>query len=128
MVLVADHLGAVPFGRNAQGGMISPPTQAAPLSARLVVQTPDELAAWPSHIKRGLVDALRRYPLDQAWPAVEAGRAIAPIAPSDYFCWDPSRRTLVPLRLPANVESGDWIGAWRAALIASPCRDLARDL
>lgn len=128
LVLVADHLGAVPFGRNAQGGLISPPTQAAPLSARLVVQTPDELAAWPSHISRGLVDALRRYPLAQVWPAVEDGRASVPIAPSDYFCWDSSRRMLVPLQLPANVASGEWIGAWRAALTASPCRELARDL
>jgi hypothetical protein len=128
LVLVADHLGAVPFGRNAQGGLISPPTQAAPLSARLVVQTPEELSAWPSHISRGLVDALRRYPLAQAWPAVEAGRASAAIAPSDFFCWDSSRRALLPLRLPANAASGEWIAAWRAALMASACRELARDL
>ncbi|MEO8739229.1 MAG: hypothetical protein ABI537_05950 [Casimicrobiaceae bacterium] len=128
LVLVADHLGAVPFGRNAQGGLISPPTQAAPLSTRLVVQTPDELAGWPSHIGRGLVDALRRYPLAQAWPAVESGRASAPLAPSDYFCWDGSQRVLVPVRLPTDSATGDWIGAWRAALKAGPCSDLARDL
>lgn len=127
-VLVPDHLGAVPFGRNAQGGLVSPPTQAAPLSLRLVVQTPDELAAWPEHIRRGLVDALRRYPLAQAWPAVESGHAAAGVAPSDYFCWDSARRSVVPLPLQTELLSGQWLAAWRAALVASPCRELARGL
>ena len=78
IVVVPDHLGAVPFGRSAQGGLISPPAQPAPLSSRLVVQTPGDLPSWPSHVARGLVDALQRYPLAEARPAVEAGGARGP--------------------------------------------------
>ncbi len=128
IVVVPDRLGRVPFGRNAQGGLISPPAQPAPLSMRLVVQTPGDLPQWPSHIARGLVDALRRYPLAQAWPAVEAGRAQPGFAPSHAFCWDAAQRAIVPAHPSPSAAPADWYAAWRDALVRSSCRDVALGL
>jgi hypothetical protein len=128
IVVVPDHLGSVPFARNAQGALISPPAQSVPLSSRLVVQTPEDLPPWPSHVARGLVDALQRYPLAQAWPAVEAGQVRPGIQPSDAFCWDASRREIVPLDVLRGGAPADWLTAWQRALSSSPCLDAASEL
>jgi hypothetical protein len=127
-VLVPDHLGSVPFGRNAQGGLTLPPTQALSLSSRLIVQTPADLPAWPANAQRGLVDALRRYPLAQVWPAVASGQAKGTALPSEYFCWDESSSRIVRLALDNSAEQGDWLGAWRRALGTSPCAEVAAEL
>jgi hypothetical protein len=128
IVVVPDHLGSVPFGRNAQGVLISPPAQSLSISSRLVVQTPEELPPWPSHIARGLVDALQRYPLAQAWPAVEAGQVRPGVQPTHAFCWDGSRREIVPLDVLRGGVPDDWLVAWQRALAASPCLDAASEL
>src|SRR5262249_43834860 len=128
LVLVPDHLGNVPFGRNAQGALVSPPVQEKPLSNRLVVQTPFDLAPWPEHMARGLVDALRRYPLADAWTAVGQGRAVRGVAPTHYFCWADDARQLVPLPWSADLAARDWLAAWRGALSASHCGATAREL
>ena len=44
-VIVPDHVGSIPFARNAQGGLMLPPVQPRPLSAQLVVQLADDLPA-----------------------------------------------------------------------------------
>ena len=128
MVLVPDRLGSVPFARNAQGGLVEPPTQASSLSSRLIVQTPADLPPWPANARRGLVDALRRYPLSQVWAAVAAGRASGTALPTDYFCWAESASAIVKLSLPANLAEGDWVDAWRRALADSPCKEAATEL
>jgi hypothetical protein len=127
-VLVPDHLGSVPFGRNAQGGLMLPPTQPLSLSSRLVVQTPADLPAWPANAQRGLVDALRRYPLSQVWAAVASGQANGTALPTDYFCWAESSSRIVRLSLPVSAAQGDWLGAWQNALAASPCAEVAAEL
>jgi hypothetical protein len=128
LVLVPDRLGSVPFGRNAQGGMVEPPTQAASLSSRLIVQTPADLPAWPANAQRGLVDALRRYPLSQVWAAVAAGRASGTALPTDYFCWAESASAIVKLSLPPSAAQADWMDPWRRALATSPCKEAAAEL
>jgi hypothetical protein len=128
IVVVPDRLGSVPFGRNAQGGLISLPAQSVPLSTLLIVQTPVDLPAWPSHIARGLVDALRRYPLTQAWPAVEAGRAQPGIVPSHAYCWDATHLAIVPVHPSRPAAPADWYAAWKDALVRGPCRDVALEL
>src|SRR5450631_3004863 len=128
LVLVPDHLGSVPFGRNAQGGLVLPPTQPLSLSSRLIVQTPADLAAWPANAQRGLVDALRRYPLAKVWPAVASGQATGPALATDYFCWAESSSRIVRLALPSSAAMSDWFGAWQSALAASPCTELAVEM
>jgi len=127
-VLVPDHLRSVPFARNAQGGLMLPPTQPLSLSSRLIVQTPADLSAWPANAQRGLVDALRRYPLAQVWSAVASGQASGTILPTDYFCWAEGSSRVVRLSLPVSAAQGDWLGAWHRALAASPCAEVAAEL
>jgi hypothetical protein len=124
-VLVPDRIGGVPFGRLAQGGLTLPPVQRAPLLAHLVVQTEPDLAAWPENLRRGVVDALKRYPPREVWAAVAAGRARPGVAPTDYYCWDTGAARLVALTPPAPAADAHWLADWRAALAASPCRALA---
>jgi len=127
-VLVPDHLGSVPFGRNAQGGLMLPPTQGLSLSSRLIVQTPADLPAWPANAKRGLVDALRRYPLSQVWSAVASGEAKGTALPTDYFCWAETSERIVRVSLPVSTVQDDWPGAWRSALAGGPCAEVAAEL
>jgi len=127
-VLVPDHLGGVPFGRNAQGGLIEPPTQPLSLSSRLIVQTPADLPAWPGNAQRGVVDALRRYPLSQVWAAVASGQANGTALPTDYFCWAETSSSIVRLSLPPTSVDDDWLDGWRHALDASPCVEAAAEL
>jgi hypothetical protein len=126
-VLVPDHLGSVPFGRNAQGGLMLPPTQALSLSSRLIVQTPADVPAWPANAQRGLVDALRRYPLAQVWSAVASGQAQGTALPTDYFCWAENAERIVRVSLPTSTQD-DWPGAWQRALAGGPCAEVAAEL
>ena len=128
LVLVPDHLGNVPFGRNAQGGLVSPPVQSETLSNRLLVQTPVDLPQWPTHIARGLVEALQRYPLSEVWTAVGERRATGSLAPTHHFCWAAGAREIELLRWPADPAGDDWLAAWRNALGESRCDASAREL
>jgi hypothetical protein len=128
LVVVPDHIGAVPFGGNAQGGLISPPVQATPLSHRLVVQTPLDLPPWPGHIARGLIDALRRYPLSDVWTAVAQGKTAGAEAPTHYFCWTTVARELVPLPWSAQPGARDWLAQWRRGLVGAGCDESAREI
>jgi len=126
-VLVPDRIGGVPFGRLAQGGLTLPPVQPVSLLPRLVVQTENDLAPWPENIRRGVVDALKRYPPREVWPAVAAGRVTPGGVPTDFHCWDSvdARLVALPLVLPSPMTGEAWLAAWKTALTASACRDLA---
>ncbi len=121
-VVIPDHVGTVPFGRNAQGGLIVPPVQARPLSSKLIVQTPDGLAQWPDLFERDIVGRLRRDPLGSVVANLSAPRMPPPHAfPDRYFCWNPRAGALV--RLPAIHESGRsrWDETLARALDAAGC-------
>ncbi len=121
-VVIPDHVGAIPFGRNAQGGFILPPVQAQPLSSRLIVQTPDGLAQWPDLFERDIVGRLRREPLASVVANLRTPKVSPPYAlPDRYFCWSPVARALV--RLPAIHENGlaSWAAEWARALDAAGC-------
>jgi len=126
-VLVPDRIGGVPFGRLAQGGLALPPVQPVSLLPRLVVQTERDLAPWPDNIRRGIVDALKRHPPREVWAAVAAGTATPGGVPTDFLCWDSAGARLEPLQLslPSPPTAEAWLAAWKSALAASACRDLA---
>jgi hypothetical protein len=127
-VLIPDHVGPVPFGRNAQGGMISPPTQADTLSSRLIVQTEEDLAAWPDYMRKGIVDALQRYPLQTVWSEIAAGRADGSAMPTQYLCWRADGTGIVPVPILTEVASGDWLAGWHKALATGRCSVGAHDI
>jgi hypothetical protein len=121
-IVVPDHYGPVPFGRTAQGGLMSPPIQARPLSPQLVVQTERELARWPDLFERDIVGRLQREPLERVAGSESAPKQSPPHRyPDRYYCWSPRDRTLVAL--PAMpVTAAEWDAAWSAALDAAGCR------
>jgi hypothetical protein len=121
-VVVPDHVGPIPFGRTAQGGLMSPPIQTRPLSRQLVVQTEEELDRWPDLFERDIVGRLQREPLDRV-----AGNERTPIQPAPhlypdrFYCWSPRDRMLAPL--PAMpVTAAEWTAAWETALTSAGCR------
>ena len=119
-VLVDDHLGSVPFARNAQAALMLPPVQAASLSSRLIVQTKPELAQWPGLVERDIVARLMREPMLDVLRTLPQGRAAdPPRLPDRYYCWHATRRTLVPIALPTGMQ--DWAGAWQRVLEAGTC-------
>jgi hypothetical protein len=121
-VVIPDHLGAIPFGRNAQGGLILPPVQARPLSSKLIVQTPDGLAQWPDLFERDIVGRLRRESLGSVVANLRPPKVPPPHAlPDRYFCWSPRAGALV--RLPVIDETGlaHWDATWARALLAAKC-------
>ena len=121
-VVVPDHVGPIPFARNAQGGLLSPPTQQRPLSPWLMVQTPDELDRWPDLFARDVIGRLRREPL-----AAVAGNLLTPKVPAPhalpdrYYCWSPRAHALMPLALAFAADLSDWSVRWRQVLPAAGC-------
>ena len=122
-VVIPDHVGAIPFGRNAQIGFMLPPIQARPLTQRLIVQTEQNLAPWPDQFARDIVGRLRREPFDPR-PSLSAPPKVAPpyALPDRYFCWSPRAGALQPLDLALAPDLGNWDAEWKRALDAAGCR------
>ena len=59
VVFVPDAIGRVPFGRNAQAGLMLPPVQKQSLTDRIFVQTDAEFAAMQAYLNRGLFSILK---------------------------------------------------------------------
>jgi hypothetical protein len=122
-VIVPDHLGSIPFARNAQGGLMSPPVQSRSLSSQLVVQLADDLPRWPDLLGRNIIGRLKSEPLasvtaDPQAPGMSPPRAV----PDHYYCWSPRSHTLVALPLAFEPGFRDWDAVWPGALDAAGCR------
>ena len=121
-VVVPDHVGAIPFGRNAQGGLMLPPVQAASIAPELIVQTGDELARWPDLFTRDIIGRLRREPVANVAANLLTPKVPPPHAlPDRWFCWSPHTRALVPVTLALEPDLANWDDAWRNALTAAGC-------
>lgn len=90
LAIVPDHVGPVPFVRNAQGGVAMPPQQATNLLPKLVPVLPIDVETWPARIARGDVAAIKQ-------------RDIAPRLDA-LFCFDARDLTL---KRAAQVP--DWV-------------------
>lgn len=123
-VVAPDHVGPIPFARNAQGGLILPPVQARALSPRLIVQTPDGLAQWPDLFERDIVGRLKRESLGAVVAHLRSPKVAPPFAfPDRYFCWSPRERALVPLPWIHDAGLAGWDAAWKRELAAAGCSD-----
>src|SRR5512143_667988 len=123
-VVVPDHVGAIPFGRNAQGGLMLPPVQRSPIGAQLVVQTEDELARWPDLFERDIIGRLKREPATSVAANPLTPKVPPPHAlPDRYLCWSPRARALQPVALALAPGLANWEPAWRQALSASGCAE-----
>jgi hypothetical protein len=121
-VVVPDHLGAIPFARNAQAGLLLPPLQATPLSPRVIVQTPLELDRWPDLFTRDIIARLRKEPLAEVTANPLTPRTEPPHAmPDRFFCFNPRTHALAALRLDFAPGLSDWEAQWRLTLASSEC-------
>ena len=59
LLLLPDHLSAVPFARNAQGGIVMPPSQKAPYLHKMAAFTPYQFAEWEGHIANNIIGELK---------------------------------------------------------------------
>ena len=122
-VVVPDHLGSIPFARNAQGGLMLPPVQPRSLSAQLVVQLPDDLPSWPDMLEKNIVGRLKAEPLASVTAGAPPSGAAPPRAvPDHYFCWSPRSSKLVRLPLAFAPGFRDWNEVWARALDSAGCR------
>ncbi len=123
-VVVPDYVGAIPFGRNSQAGLLLPPVQAASLAPRLIVQTTMELDRWPDLFTRDIIGRLRREPLlDVAANPLTPKMPPPHALPDRYYCFSPATRALVPLALDFAPGLSDWSARWRSALATNGCGD-----
>jgi hypothetical protein len=112
LVMVPDHLGPVPFARNAQGGIVLPPLQSKPLLPKLVPFLPHAIAQWPSRIEGGLVAQLKSDP--NAKPRLDAA-----------FCYDADHHQLIRAEITPDWRNPDTFEAeWRNFVTNSPCASL----
>jgi hypothetical protein len=122
-VIVPDHVGSIPFARNAQGGLMLPPVQPRPLSAQLIVQLADDLPAWPPQLEKNIVGRLKTESIwDVAADREASGTQLPPAVPDRFFCWNSRSRALVALPLTFRAGFADWNEAWGRALDGAGCR------
>jgi hypothetical protein len=96
LVIVPDHLGPVPFARNAQAGLVKPPQQAENLLPKLVPVLPEAIHTWPRRIADGDVALIKQ-------------RTIAPRLDA-LFCYDSRSQ-----RIERAAQVPDWRDAERFA-------------
>lgn len=80
LLLLPDHLGAVPFVRNAQGGVVMPPRQRISYLPKMAAMTPLQFAEWEQHFADNTIGGLKV-------PSVAFDRASL----AGVYCWVPSR-------------------------------------
>ena len=118
-VIVPDRIGSIPFARNAQGGLMSPPVQPRSLSPLLVVQLAEELPRWPTMLENNIIGRLKSEPLEDVTANPQAPGTTQPLTvPDHYFCWSLKRHRLEPLPLQFEPGFRDWNEVWARGLAA----------
>jgi len=122
-VIVPDRIGAIPFARNGQGGMMLPPVQHRSLSPNLVVQLADDLPGWPKLLAANIIGRLKSEPLQDVTANPQAaGSTPALAAPDRFYCWNSKTHALVPMPLQFAADYSDWNDVWKNGLDAAGCR------
>ena len=121
-VVLPDYIGAIPFGRDSQAGLMLPPLQKRSLAPRLVVQTSIELDRWPDLFQRDIIGRLQREPLGDVAANPLTPKVPPPhLYPDRYYCFNPRSRALVPLALQFAPDLADWTQQWQQALTRAGC-------
>lgn len=114
LVMVPDHIGPVPFARNAQGGIVMPPLQSRSLLPKLVPFIPDDRAQWPQRIRDGLVAQVKADPT--ATPRLDA-----------VFCYDATAQKLIRAEIvPDWRDAAVFEAQWQSFVGNSTCAAMLR--
>ena len=114
-VIVPDRIGSIPFARNAQGGLMSPPVQPRPLSTKLMVQLEDALPGWPALFEQNAIGRLKSRAARRRGRAVVAGHP-RPVLLLEHAA-PRARRDAARLRAgPSRLERGLGEGPRRRGL------------
>ena len=105
VVIVPDFLGRVPFGGNAQAGLVLPPVQRQDISSALLVQTLLEVEGLDRKIDSGVLGALRQHSLSGLMEGRASPGASARVEPTRYYCWNAARRALVVLAIDISART-----------------------
>ena len=120
LVIVPGALDDIPFGRNAQGGLMRPPLFPSGRSKRLLVQQSNEVTLVAGKIATGVVSTLKeRSVFDYL-----AGKRIIttpPVYPDVVVCFASAPARLVPLDVAPGPTTEAWGEALQRAYNASPC-------
>lgn len=109
LVLLPDHLGHVPFARNAQAALpklAGRPTPSLDVLSKLVIFTPPQIDEWHRLTQEGVVRKI-------------TSRTDAPPNPTQYFCFDSRTLTLQALGYSAPGTLEDWRRNWRVSTDAA---------
>ena len=120
LVLIPPAIDDIPFGRNAQGGLMLPPVYPRPMSARLLVQQYDEVPALAGKIETGVVSTLKERSVFE-YLAGKRVTTTPPQYPNVVVCFSSDRHRLMPLDVAPGTAPQAWTDAVQVALNASPC-------
>lgn len=121
LILIPDTLGRVPFGRNAQAGLMLPPVQSASLTSRVLVQIEAEIPDIPSKVSRGIFDWLTRNSLFTLPEGSSRLPGASDAEPSAYFCWSTRERRFARMAVAVG-ERSSLAGRIAQAHAAAGCR------
>ena len=93
LLLLPDHVGAAPFVRNAQGGVVMPPRQRISYLPKMAAMTPLQFAEWEQHLADNTIGSLKD-------PHVAFDRASL----VGVYCWVPSRDRFQRLNARPRVD------------------------
>jgi hypothetical protein len=97
LLYLPDHVGAVLFARNAQGGIVQPPRQPADYLGRMAVMTEEGFDEWSGRLSR-MAEPGNAYPAN-----------IDGIDKAALYCWNPRSDSIVPLTSgAASRNAAQW--------------------
>ena len=124
VLFIPYALGRVPFGANAQAGLMLPPVQREPVTRRVLVQLEREIPQLPDKVSRGVIDWLARHEIFDL-PAGDAPLAGArDIEPSRYSCWSTRERRFKTMAVDPG-ERHNLVQRLESAYRQASCGDAA---
>jgi len=123
LLMIPDHLAAVPFGRNSQGALVSPPVQPRSLHSQVIPLLPQDVSHWADLVGKGEIAVLRK---SHSLTELSTADRTLIIFPNEYWCWSETKQRIVPLQLKLeNFDAVHWRLSWSEALAMSPCTGMA---
>ena len=126
LLFAPDAIGAAPFIRNANGGMVLPPVQRQPLLNRILIFRPSDAGEIPPLINKRLIPVLKSYSLENSAAQLrEADPSEDPLTlwPTDLFCWDAEKAELKTVTLAEGwMDAARWVPALHEGLRRAGCR------